>query len=68
MYRDLSNFNKDHRNILKAIRDKDPDKLKAFVKSNLQSGIENIRRNYSVELQEQIDSNVKTGSKELIYA
>jgi len=68
MYRDLSKFNKDHRNILKAIRDKDPDKLKAFVKSNVQSGIENIRRNYSVELQQQIDSNVKTGSKELIYA
>jgi DNA-binding GntR family transcriptional regulator len=68
MYRDLATFNKDHRNILKAIRDKDADKLKAFVKSNVQSGIENIRRNYSVELQEQIDSNVKTGSKELIYA
>ena len=68
MYRDLSKFNKDHRNILKAIRDKDADKLKAFVKSNVQSGIENIRRNYSVELQEQLDSNVKTGSKELIYA
>ena len=68
MYRDLSKFNKDHRNILKAIRDKDPDKLKAFVKSNLQSGIENIRRNYSVELQQQIDSNVKTGSKELTHA
>ena len=68
MYRDLSKFNKDHRNILKAIRDKDADKLKAFVKSNMQSGIENIRRNYSAELQELLDSNVKTGSKELIYA
>jgi DNA-binding GntR family transcriptional regulator len=68
MYRDLSKFNKDHRNILKAIRDKDADKLKAFVKSNVQSGIENIRRHYSVELQQQIDSNVKTDSKELIYA
>jgi DNA-binding GntR family transcriptional regulator len=66
MYRDLSKFNKDHRGILKAIRDKDADKLKAFVRSNLQSGIENIRRNYSAELQEQIDSNVKAGSKELI--
>ena len=68
MYRDLSKFNKDHRNILKAIRDKDADKLKAFVKSNVQSGIENIRRNYSAELQQLLDSNVKTGSKELICA
>jgi DNA-binding GntR family transcriptional regulator len=68
MYKDLSKFNKDHRNILKAIRDKDSEKLKAFVKSNLQSGIENIKRNYSVALQEQIDSNVRTGNKDLIYA
>jgi len=65
MYKDLSKFNKDHRNILKAIRDKEADKLKAFVKSNVQSGIENIRRNYSVELQQQIDSNVKTGRREM---
>jgi DNA-binding GntR family transcriptional regulator len=68
MSRDLTKFNKDHRNILKAIRNKDADELKASVKSNLQSGIENIRRNYSAELQELLDSNVKTGSKELIYA
>ena len=68
MYRDLSKFNKDHRNILKAIANKDAGNLKASVKSNLESGIENIRHNYSVELQEQIDSNVKTGSREMTYA
>lgn len=57
MYKDLAKFNKDHQNILKGIRDKDPDKLKKLVKANLQSGIENIRRNYSIELQQQIDLN-----------
>ncbi|MBU2643882.1 GntR family transcriptional regulator [bacterium] len=59
MYKDFLTFNQDHQNILKGIRDKDADQLKALVKANLQSGIENIKRTYSVELQKQIDLNKK---------
>ena len=62
MYKDISKFNKDHKNILEAIRDRDPDKLKALVKANLKAGLENIKRNYSVELQQQIDRNRKKDS------
>lgn len=62
LYVDLPKFNQDHRKILQAIRDKDPQKLKEMVKANLQSGIENVRRNYSPELQLQIDLNKKKGS------
>ena len=62
MYHDLPKFNKDHQNILEAIRDRDPDKLKALVKANLKAGLENIKRNYSAELQQQIDSNRKKDS------
>ncbi|MCG6909073.1 MAG: GntR family transcriptional regulator [Deltaproteobacteria bacterium] len=57
IYKDISKFNQEHRNILKAIQDKDPAQLKALVKSNLQSGLENIRRNYADPLRQQIDSN-----------
>jgi len=59
MYRDLPKFNKNHQNILKAIRDRDANKLKKSVKENILSGIENIKRNYSVEMQQQLDSNKK---------
>ena len=57
MYKDLSKCNEDHQNILEAIRERDPKRLKALVKANVQSGLENIKRNYSVELQQQIDPN-----------
>lgn len=62
MYKDISKFNQDHRNILKAIRGKDSNKLKELVQENIQSGIENIRRTYSVEMQQEIDSKKKKDS------
>jgi len=64
MYQDFFKFNRDHQNILKAIRDKNPKKLGEMVKANLQSGIENIRRNYSMELQQQIGSSKRRSVRE----
>lgn len=52
MYKDFLKFNEDHRNILMAIQDKDINKLKKVIKVNIQSGIENIKRNYVAELQQ----------------
>ena len=59
MYKDRAKFNQDHLNILKAIRDKDPNKLKKSVEANLRSGFDNIKRNYSEEMLQQLDSNKK---------
>ena len=56
MYKDIANFNQDHRQILSVIRSGDSEELKRLVEANVWSGFENILRNYSEELQEEIDA------------